>query len=360
MCKVTKALFVILGVVGLVTPAVPIMGQGTFLPFFDLSDFISNPIWALDSKSFIFQYATETGVKTTSPSWFQYQVEGKQLIQTNQWPLQPSLTSTQQQIFEVMIDTSGKSTFLFSSPNGRYVVYVSRRWAKIPGFALAIADLQTNEHKILDDISVGASTYDLLYSVKWSKDSKAFAVNVDEPPALCSYYVTNFASSVTAATSIYLDRGLPSGSPIRDAFRVFDISSDGSQLLLAGNFSNNQASIFLWNTLNLPQSQSINGLGNNILAAAFSPNSQYRFRFIGSKGLVEYDMNAGTQTVLDSSISTAWVQKAWFSPNGSRIILQDMGIPKPARLYYVDIRPPNQTPTITATLAFSMFSNSIR
>ncbi|KAB2859287.1 MAG: hypothetical protein F9K46_11135, partial [Anaerolineae bacterium] len=121
---------------------------------------ITNISWAEDSRSLVFQ--TErfdnaagrpiSGVDTDGvDTWHQYFIESESLVDSDYWPLQPNWTSQQYQDFEVY-QSQDHISFVFLSPNGRYAVYGGQVPPNSPEYyplPLGIADLETNEHRIL-------------------------------------------------------------------------------------------------------------------------------------------------------------------------------------------------------------------
>src|SRR5437870_1474028 len=140
-----KALILLIALVAiLIGASSPLAAQGGLQ---SLGNYTFSPVnarWSADSMSFIFQ-PDDYGVNAT---WYQYNVATHQMTSTNVWPLQPIVTSAQEQSLEIAREADGQVSFVFASPNGRYWVYASTHRTGYR-YQLATADLQANTHKIL-------------------------------------------------------------------------------------------------------------------------------------------------------------------------------------------------------------------
>src|SRR5262249_23019219 len=134
--------------------------------------------------------------------WLEFDVQTGKLTQSTTWPLQPPLTPSQQQDFQIVV-RNGEVSRAFASPNNRYIVYGAQQpsnWTSQPGaylgdFPLAIADLSTGQH-FTTSIPIEDTT------VLWSNNSTTFVVKtINNGNIYRLYYVTNFATSLSALTA---------------------------------------------------------------------------------------------------------------------------------------------------------------
>jgi hypothetical protein len=322
--------------------------QGSYQPIASSLNSAVNVSWSFDGKLLLFQDdgTTDVGVLTQEDRWFQYDTDTKQLSRSNRWSLQPTLTTSQIQTFEMAKDAIGQLTFAFVSPNNRYIVYGSRK--QEIGHALAIADLQNNTYRIINEITIGSlAVFDSSYVVKWSKGSTAFVVQATPSYGASTniFYVSNFTTSLNNLSFQSLIATTVS-SQTAYSYRVFDISPDGIRVLLERASPNNTGFI-LWNAQNPSENRIVVVGGSFIVEAAFSPQDADKVRFIGPNGLVEYALTAATATTLEPNINNSWVNSAWFAPAGNKVALLNRSNSGLAKLYVIDFSLLTSTPTPT-------------
>lgn len=300
--------------------------------------FVVNVSWSSDSETLVFQDlltynangGNDIGVQPeTSGTWHTYHVTSGQLTDEDVWPLQPALTPEQVQLFEIVTD-DGQISFVFPSPNGRYIVYAAQKppdWQAM-SLPVGLADLQTGEHIIFTNMGVSnLETFSMTeeisdYTVLWSADSGAFTIETRSlhGSAPRVNFVSNYATSVHNATSqpLHQDGVSIGGVPVY-ATAAHDFSSSGRQVLLQGPVSISPPvdDLFIWDPDDPTQSRIVTS--SNIIQAMFSPLSDNLVWYIDETGLVEYNLSNDTATVLDPAIKSTNLYGAWFSPDGQYV-----------------------------------------
>lgn len=308
---------------------------------------ITNVSWSQDSTTLVFHDAVllnsgdyDSGVQTIHNTWIQYQLSGN-ITTSNQWYLQPPLSVTQQQHFQIAQD-GGQTSFIFRSPNQRYIVYATQKPIGWEGFGwpLALGDLRNGQHVFVGKAVVWDLTdFDYQYRVQWSDDSATFTVRTsslmgDEPRI---YYVHNYDISLDNLVAQYLLQGISLGSETSYPDSVFDLSTDGSKVLLEDTVLAGRR-LLLWDVVNPSQSRVLT-VGNYVLAAVFAPGNEGKIWFLDEHGLTEYNLGTQAANVLNPYIKAAVGKNAWFAPNGENIALLESSHPGSSSMYIVNLPP---------------------
>lgn len=288
--------------------------------------------------------------------WHRYFVATKQITRSETWALQPSLTTQQYQTYGIYINGDDRS-FIFPSPNGRYFVYSAELPVNSMGHCcpLGITDQNTNTQRIFDT-NEGVFRNNFLgnfeaYKVQWSDDSSAFTLESLEAQGV--YYFSQLNDLSTLSLTI-LAR-LPLGNGNYQPNRNFDISANGSQLLLYRSGGND--SIFaLWNVSAV--TGTVIPVQGRVVGAVFTHNDQ-RVLYIDEAGLKQYDIATNQVTLLDPAINSIWgAGGAYFSPDG-RYVAIVRGDPE--SIYIFDIGGTNlalfRTDTLQANLLQTLDTN---
>lgn len=315
-----------------------VSAQGPEQPIY-VGSGITNVKWSEDSSSLVFQepFNSDYGVFTPEhDTWFQFFVGSRQVIRTNSWPLQPPLTLAQRQRFEI-----ATASFIFASPDKRYLVYVAEPlgWDNPVQRPLAIADLQTNQHKIIWDILVqGMSSFLFDYHVLWSGNSRVFfVVGGGYGGQRQPFYISNFAPNLNTLTIQPIVEGLAFGGETIYPQRIFDLSDNGGQILLEDLRPDYTTRLFLWDVNDLSVSKLI-PTTTYVVEAAFKPDNEQMVLFVDEDGLKRHDLNANTTTLLDVTANPSWADGGiWISPDIQYIALYDSDVGGRDWLYVVPI-----------------------
>ncbi|MBZ0316246.1 MAG: hypothetical protein K8L91_07505 [Anaerolineae bacterium] len=303
---------------------------------------ITSMKWANDSSRFVYQENNQqTGVHTGGVNnWHQYVVSNQQDIISDFWPLQPSLTTNQQQTLELLnISTPYVQTsFAFSSPNNRYIVY----GAQNPRYAIGVADLQspTGQHQILDEASellaggLGAfnDADNTAFEVFWSSDNDTFVTITNVPELSTRIHHVGNLGNLTSPPIIrnLTNEGMAIAGSAFYALELFDISSDGN-LLLVKDQTNRFA---VWNVSSA--TGTLIAAQGDVTGATFLTDQ--RIMFVDQAGLKHFHIPSSRIAVLNLNItSTLAAGGAYFSPNGRYVVTYNGGVGGPARLYLFEI-----------------------
>jgi hypothetical protein len=95
----------------------------------------------------------------------------------------------------------------------------------------------------------------------------------------------------------------------------------------------------IWNSEDGDNDQFI-AAGQDVVSAIFTDDDQ-AVLYIGDNGLMKYNLVIGETLLVDASINSTWVDKAWFSPTGKQIALlkSDAPLSDLNTLYMYDIPP---------------------
>src|SRR5688572_28249488 len=101
-------------------PPEQVQAQG-FHPIYHFGN-VSDMSWSTDGR-----LSFKSGMWVPSGTWYEYYPEAQMLIEVPSWPRQPNLSADELAFFRPTKDqdTGQINTFMFSSPNGRYVVFPS-------------------------------------------------------------------------------------------------------------------------------------------------------------------------------------------------------------------------------------------
>lgn len=341
----------ILGIIWMFLALVPhnsLFAQEPYKPVYESLAGIVNVSWSLDSRILTFQEAfpleggmPDIGVQAVQfDTWNQYQVDMGILPRQRIWPQQQVATESLQAEIVLAASREGKLSFTFTSPDNRYLIYAAPQpagWDK-PGWPLAIADLRSGTQILLDEIVVvSLINFGSAYNVNWSADSTAFTVQtltINGERRI--YYVTDFIEELERIRSICLCDGISVNGEVRHPYSAYDISTDGSKVVLEDVTNGTERRLFVWNVKNPSQSQTI-AQGSQYIAAAFSLE-EVSVLFVSLDGLVEYTLNNGSTRVVDAAISSRWADEAFFSPDLSQIVLLNTSNLGASSLYAISIK----------------------
>ncbi|KAB2860848.1 MAG: hypothetical protein F9K46_09315 [Anaerolineae bacterium] len=316
-----------------------------------------NLSWANDSSRFVFQEdSTNVGLHTAGDnSWYQYALDNQQMTNSETWPLQPNVTTTQWQMFEIYPPNIFNSSFLFVSPNGRYIVYSSSQSAdeRPMLLPLGVADLNTNQYAIVDDLLVANSaifsrpTIDFNH-IQWSPDSQFFTVSTERPASGREIYWVDISNGVNNPEVQSLTQTITLEGVEFDSHKVFDVV--GHHVLLYGGNRGNR-SIVVWDAA-LDDGYEIPVVGEVAGAKLYGENLD-QVRFVDENGLKQYHQSTSVVNTLDTTVTSTWATGGvYFSADGQHLAIYDDGQGGPSRLYMLpvtDPMAPTSTPTARAT-----------
>lgn len=310
-----------------------------------------NVLWSADANTILFQEKPFDGTAFAPDGKVQPQAKGdwhvyhfmpagenvlttSSAIPTQLMPFgkQPSLPPA--------ADVEGGVSLAFPSPDNRYLAYAAQKPAdwKYADYPLAIADLQTGKAVLVNDILVPIhDTVDNAYIVYWSTNSQAFVVFTERlGPNPRIYYVTHFVEKLESVKAIYLDELCFNHQPIYPVI-PYDISADGSHLLLNVVVAGQGRQLFIWDAADSTKSNLLTGANVRLPeAAAFSSGDEQKVVYLDKSGLFQFDLKTRTTQLLDANLALTRIDQAWFSPDGSRIALlreENAG----ASLFVVDV-----------------------
>lgn len=341
----------VLGIIGMFLALVPhssSLAQEPYEPVYESIAGIVNVSWSFDGRILTFQEAfpleggmPDIGVQSVQfDTWHQYQTDVGILPGQRIWPQQQLATESLQAEIALATSREGKPSFTFPSPDNRYLIYAAPQpagWDR-PGWPLAIADLRGGTHVLLDDmVAVSLINFGNAYNVNWSADSTAFTVQtLTINGERRTYYVTDFNEEIERVSSICLCEGISINDEVRYPYRAYDISADGSRVLLEDVTNGTERRLFVWDLENPAQSRTI-AQGSQYIAAAFSLEDENRVLFVSLDGLAEYNLEDGNTRVVNAAISSRWADEAFFSPDRSQIALIDTSDLGASSLYVIGI-----------------------
>jgi hypothetical protein len=304
----------------------------------------SNLVWSTDSQNLVFLRGdSASGIETLRGEWVNYNTTTKQITTSAVWPLLPSLSTTE---IETFSPTQNGLTFMFGSPDGRYLAYPQLNDGGIVQY-LAVADRTTQTMFTSDEDQLfGPSGGIDGFNVLWSTDSSAFVAAQSAPFAegYLYYYISDFSSDIADAERTLISEEIGNRTLDYRTLQIPDISDDGDTLLLYGTEVDRsqpeedwQPKLVLWNAADPNSSQILDKFdAEGLIGASFVPGSSIKLLIINTQGLILYDAPANTITLLNSEINSTWAISALFSPDSSYVAL--LAQPSYTEIYVADIR----------------------
>jgi hypothetical protein len=151
------------------------------------------------------------------------------------------------------------------------------------------------------------------------------------------YYVHNFSDVIEEATATYLDT-LNFNNLTVYPLDLTDVDNDGDRLLIQVVTGENDYRLFAWNIQDTSQSQLIPQSSEGIIVeAAFSPRDETNIWYIDQSDIVEYSLRRDVSTILNTTVNSIWVDRAWFSPDGAHVALLERDDSQ-SSLYVVEVQ----------------------
>jgi hypothetical protein len=294
----------------------PIVNSGSSV---QLPDYL---YWSNDSQTLVFADAITLPIE----EWYSYSVNTGTLTMSERWPLTPSFTEDNCPEITPYYRANGQEVPPFISPDGHFLTYTAEQ-VNAASVRIAIADCQLERSFTLPDLVT------IMDRVLWSGNSGAF-VTVDVfIPDVYVNYVTNYAEDVSNAILRKLS-GWSHGERNYTVKNAFDISSDGNRVLLLAASTLDDLRIYIYNAQSPSDDILVENFpANQVIAGAFAPNDETKLWLLAENGVVQYDLQTGLTTLLDTSITSTNVQEvlsdtpALFSPDGRYLaVLQDNGL----------------------------------
>lgn len=315
--------------------------------------------WSTDSTNFVFLGSTtQRGVQIPEPNWYSYDVATAILNNASTWSLQPVLTSTE--IANLNPFLAGNTTFMFVSPNGRYVVYTIQDTQ-----ALALGDRLLGQVYPIPNVFIPSPTIGTdQFRVLWSADSTAFiaiyaSAHSDEFGIL---HVRGFADNPVKIEMLPIGATLIDGRAFR-YLNAHDISADGSHVLLSGievfpntDLPPSPLKLILWNPSSPEDGEIFDMFTGQITGASFEADEN-SLLIVNEQGLVRFDRTTNEIAILNSGIDSEWVSQALFSPDGEFVALIHEDVNTGNKTIYIahiaDIVIPTQTSEPSDTPTFT-------
>jgi hypothetical protein len=338
-------------------------GQGEPTPIYSASN-LDNLYWSPDSSTLVFQRrgVFGDGVVLEDGEYFAYDVQSGNLTSSSRWPLQPTLSSEEYQIFAPYPPVDGalppppdSERFRFLSPNRRFMIYEAGTEPTRRRFATGDRDnLLTRTFDVLVGQNHNTSTFFTL----WSADSRS--VVIGNNPLLGDFpryfYVTDYTDDVQVGTieEIMLD-ALVNGREYGGGY-VEDISMDGQTLLMSpldvssiapgvrgrvvlASYRPSDASVTIHENTSVRQQL--------ITASAFDPDDERYIVVLQRDGIQRYNTIANTWQMLNPDVRSRDSGRAIFSPDGRYLAVQSFRLSsRQVDIYVIDLSevppPPEQ------------------
>ena len=303
-------------------------------PLLIYSNYTQNISWSSGSRYLAFQdFNYPQKVILSEPGWSKYDVTQNALTQENIWPLLPYLTPEENILFKSLTDS--EYDWKFISPNEQYVVYQQLSGNHI---FITLADRKSRQSIVTTARALNTVSGTDNFNVMWSADSQAFVVattayEMSEPDFFT--HISNYSNDLSGLKTQELGF-LPMNNEEFGTRDIYDLSDDGRVVLVKGyNALNGETRLILWDALDptLPTSIDI-FTETNVIGAAFKSGNENKILVVNQDGLVEYDRQNGSTTVLRTDIGSKFAAKARFSPNAEWLSLKTE-----RELYVVDLRP---------------------
>ncbi len=293
-----------------------------------------NIYWTTDGETLLFQEATwvateENLINPQSGEWFNYHID-----EQGNWDLTES--SARPQVLQSInsrffyppqaVTRYGQPSFLFPSPNNRYIAYATEqsRGQYNNQFSLAIADLETGQYHILEDVLVNFSTFNMLgdYEIRWSANSQALIITSSAMGPVTTHYYVNLGNSDTLPVTINFENTYFNNQQI-NIMMLLDISSNGNQVLTDAYIAG-ERHLFIWDAAQPAQSVVTDtSPTGSIYGGAFSPIEEGEIYYIDHQGLTIYNLITRESQLLNSEINSVRFTFTYFSPNGNLIALYE-------------------------------------
>lgn len=314
-------------------------------PIHSFTGAMLNMRWSLDSTIFMFQQnlyldngERDFGVHTFSTNWYAYDQARREVIRSDDWPLQPFLDTAKKQAMQ-LATINEQESFVFPSPNGRFLAYLAEPptdWCDgidVCGRPLAIYDQVAESFQYISYVNMFNSTsyvtsgdisdFEHDFNLVWSANSSTlYGYTLTSGNAPLTFRIAGFNTSPLVLTVQMLSDGFQVQNESVAADGILAVSSDGMRFL-TGTYG-----FWLYDFADLSKSKQLADSKAWIICAIFDPHDDNVIWYINKFGLFRRDLIADQEVLIDASInsnrvtdSSPWVQKAFFAPNLSAIAL---------------------------------------
>lgn len=289
-------------------------------------------MWSNDSQRFVFhEYADVPKARVNMPEgeddWIQYDTLSNTVTRHTRWPLQPQLSPKELALLSPAIGEDGEESLIFESPNGNYIVCLCGGITVYSRLQQAFVNLP---YSVIEPFR-GPDEFGL----HWSQNESAFIYSTRDVwdfGADFLAHISNYTGDVAEA-QVVIPELLIRGDRYTNRphnFRlvrekVYDVSTDGSQVLFAmrytnlQNINNEPLRLIVWNVSDPDASVIIDDIDiETIKGASFIGDSTTDLLVINDDGLIQYDVSLGTNSVLAPSLSAS---EAYFSPDSRYVAL---------------------------------------
>lgn len=297
--------------------------------------------WSADSRLFTFEFVdADFNLDSDEERWFTYDIHNATTSETNQWPLQPSLTQQELLLSDLAESMRTDQLFSFAAPNGELVAAIgtalderSMETVNLPdaiGFPqVAVLDRSTNQ-VVLTDVPIIRNSGPDRFRIQWSEDSQSFTVT-DSPTNYVGftffYYIGGYMDvGKELRSNDLMVQDIAVNSTTQGEIRtteIFDLSPDGQQVLLHAGVDVGFMRLLIWDATTNSASiiEGLDTYENKLRWAAFAPDDPHRIRAITKEGLIEYDLTTEEQTILREDLNAERFNQAMFSPDGRYVAL---------------------------------------
>lgn len=192
-----------------------------------------NIAWSNDGQKLTFQERPSTPSTFYPDGWLDYNVATQQITVQDTWPLQPSLSASEKQLYQVASNENGHDSFIISSPDGRYLTYASTAILSTGRQAMAIADTLTQNVITTPLESIGAFSGPDNFSTYWSDNQQVFVL--DYTTLLTNehlfFFVSDYDFASNSLTSEEIETEINGFRRFPD--EVYDVASNNHYVLMS-------------------------------------------------------------------------------------------------------------------------------
>ncbi|MBN8593192.1 MAG: hypothetical protein J0M33_15655 [Anaerolineae bacterium] len=285
--------------------------------------------WSADSTLFTFldESMIPEGVNADRVTWYAFDVQTQSVTTSPKWPLYPS------NFGDPFPSDANQDGFTFVSPSGRYIVYASDHVSDY--WRLSVADLSDMTTQYLNAIIGNPYSSSDEFNVFWSDSENTVLVSsLTDTNQPFIQYATGIGSQADIQSSYFFSVEFTDNT-LFDIIRILDISRDGSQFLLLTQLvlpptsPQSLGDQYLVtatrgeNEFKFPTEYFIRG--NDIRAAAFSPDDESHLLILNAQGLIDLNTATDTINVLEPASTFGNIGRGWFSPNAEWLVFQGDG-----------------------------------
>ncbi|MEO8608638.1 MAG: hypothetical protein ABI690_12185 [Chloroflexota bacterium] len=250
-------------------------------------------------------------VSFTPSILYRYSITTGRLSQVQHYPLERTFNSKEQKNYQAFDNQA------FLSPDGEKIVYVSTLQTILGGEAgsprfYAIGYAPDLEYPYTGFFPLRIFEYLRPKLLRWSDDSSAFVM---ETPSVYGGLTILFHVKIhgvfTSIRETYVGQ-------MDTAENIFDISSDGNQLLIPQP----GGQLLIWDDRLPLKDDSRDAMeaahlvpAGKVSAAAFIPEDQEHILVVNEQGIVRFNLETQESNLISGDVNSTWVEKGLFSPD---------------------------------------------